>query len=259
MNHAFSDKALRSSEPFIHSNIDRWIELLKEEIRKRQWSCSLHMARWADRLVFDTLGDLYFGESFGTKERDRELRHIPAISLYVHYSFSTESRKDFFQYLVLALDLETGKGCSNEEVFSESGSLIIAGSDTSAIGLAAAFFYLTRNPHAQEKHAKESRAAFSSVGGIQGGAALHSSQYLRAFIQGTMRMSPPVPTDIAPEVQQVALLLAGDISRRARRPALCPTACTTILICILSHSSFVLNGRLSMRRMSVVILLRVSI
>lgn len=171
----------------------------------------------------------------------------------------TESRKDFFQYLVLALDLETGKGCSNEEVFSESGSLIIAGSDTSAIGLAAAFFYLTRNPHAQEKHAKESRAAFSSVGGIQGGAALHSSQYLRAFIQGTMRMSPPVPTDIAPEVQQVALLLAGDISRRARRPALCPTACTTILICILSHSSFVLNGRLSMRRMSVVILLRVSI
>ncbi|EXM14616.1 Cytochrome P450 [Fusarium oxysporum f. sp. vasinfectum] len=175
MNHAFSDKALRSSEPFIHSNIDRWIELLKEEIRKMQWSCSLHMARWADRLVFDTLGDLFFGESFGTKERDRELRHIPAISLYVHYSSNemqarcksgTESRKDFFQYLFLALDLETGKGCSNEEVFSESGSLIIAGSDTSAIGLAAAFFYLTRNPHAQEKHAKESRAVFSSVGGI---------------------------------------------------------------------------------------------
>ncbi|KAJ0131459.1 putative inactive purple acid phosphatase 29 [Fusarium oxysporum f. sp. albedinis] len=229
MNHAFSDKALRSSEPFIHSNIDRWIQLLKEEIRKRQWSCSLHMARWADRLVFDTLGDLCFGESFGTKERDRELRHIPATSLYVHYSFSklatplecftkraqiedemqarcksgTESRKEFFQYLVRARDLETGKGCSNEEVFSESGSLIIAGSDTSAIGLAAAFFYLTRNPHAQEKHAKKSRAAFSSVGGIQGGAALHSSQYLRAFIQGTMRMSPPVPTDIAPEVQQI--------------------------------------------------------
>ncbi|KAI3565793.1 cytochrome P450 [Fusarium oxysporum f. sp. albedinis] len=202
MNHAFSDKALRSSEPFIHSNIDRWIQLLKEEIRKRQWSCSLHMARWADRLVFDTLGDLFFGESFGTKERDRELRHIPAISLYIGYSPSqiedemqarcksgTESRKEFFQYLVRARDLETGKGCSNEEVFSESGSLIIAGSDTSAIGLAAAFFYLTRNPHAQEKHAKKSRAAFSSVGGIQGGAALHSSQYLRAFIQRTMRMS----------------------------------------------------------------------
>ncbi|KAF5231512.1 hypothetical protein FANTH_13373 [Fusarium anthophilum] len=88
----------------------------------------------------------------------------------------------------------------NEEVFSESGSLIIVGSDTSAIGLAAAFFYLTRYPHAQEKLAKEVKSAFSSVDDIKGGAAVHSSQYLQAFIQGTMRMSPPVPTDIAPEV-----------------------------------------------------------
>ncbi|KAI8416316.1 hypothetical protein FOFC_02625 [Fusarium oxysporum] len=44
---------------------------------ERQWSCSLHMARWADRLVFDTLGDLCFGEFFGMKEHDSELRHIP--------------------------------------------------------------------------------------------------------------------------------------------------------------------------------------
>ncbi|KAM5526795.1 hypothetical protein FOXYSP1_20784 [Fusarium oxysporum f. sp. phaseoli] len=55
MNHAFSDKALRSCEPFIHSNIDRWIELLDQEIREKKWSGSLNMARWADHLVFDTL------------------------------------------------------------------------------------------------------------------------------------------------------------------------------------------------------------
>ncbi|KAK2470587.1 hypothetical protein H9L39_17775, partial [Fusarium oxysporum f. sp. albedinis] len=227
MNHAFSDKALRSSGPFIHFNIDRWIELLKEEIRERQWNALLRELK-----------------------SKISCKHDVNQVLRVERTFSNISSWPWSGYW---------KECSNEEVFIESGSLVIAGSDTSAIGLAAAFFYLTRNPHAQEKHAKESRAAFSSVGGIQGGAALHSSQYLRAFIQGTMRMSPPVPTDIAPEVQQVALLLAGDISRRARRPALCPTACITILICILSHSSFVLNGRLSMRRMSVVILLRVSI
>ncbi|KAK2470893.1 hypothetical protein H9L39_17124, partial [Fusarium oxysporum f. sp. albedinis] len=116
MNHAFSDKALRSSEPFIHSNIDRWIELLKEEIRKRQWSCSLHMARWADRL-----------ECFTKRARIED-------EMQARCKSGTESRKDFFQYLFLALDLETGKGCSNEEVFSESGSLIIAGSDTGATG-----------------------------------------------------------------------------------------------------------------------------
>lgn len=79
MNHPFSDMALCSSEPFIHSNIDRWIELLKEDIGEKQWPFSLHMARWADRLVFDSLGDLCFGESFGMKEHDSELRRIPAI------------------------------------------------------------------------------------------------------------------------------------------------------------------------------------
>ncbi|KAJ0129621.1 Ankyrin repeat domain-containing protein 50, partial [Fusarium oxysporum f. sp. albedinis] len=227
MNHAFSDKALRSSGPFIHFNIDRWIELLKEEIRERQWSCSLHMAWWADRLVFDTLGDLCFGVSFGMKEHYSELRRIPPIIkdfistiLPVSYGLSwvrlllihdvqiANSPFTFLwawfkprglDYLLAAappamskcckhdvnqvLRVERTfsnisswpwsgywKECSNEEVFIESGSLVIAGSDTSAIGLAAAFFYLTRNPHAQEKHAKESRAAFSSVGGIQGGA-----------------------------------------------------------------------------------------
>ncbi|KAI3564230.1 cytochrome P450 [Fusarium oxysporum f. sp. albedinis] len=213
MNHAFSDKALRSSEPFIHSNIDRWIQLLKEEIREA-------MLRHIPPTIKDFISTILpIANSPFTSLcawlKPRGLDYLlaaaapPAMSkariedeMQARCKSGTESRNDFFQYLVLALDLETGKGCSNEEVFSESGSLIIAGSDTSAIGLAAAFFYLTRNPHAQEKHAKESRAVFSSVGGIQGGAALHSSQYLRAFIQRTMRMSPPDPTDIAPEVQQ---------------------------------------------------------
>ncbi|EXK25420.1 hypothetical protein FOMG_17930 [Fusarium oxysporum f. sp. melonis 26406] len=239
MNHPFSDMALFSSEPFIHSNIDRWIELLKEDIGEKQWPFSLHMARWADRLVFDTLGDLCFGESFGMKEHDSELRHIPAIIMdftsTIHpiaYSpftslwdwlkprgldyllaaraqiedevqarckSGTESRMGFFHYLFLDLDLD----------ISESESLIIAGSETSPISLAAAFFYLTRYPHAQEKLAKEFEAAFSSVDGIKGGGALHYSQYLRAFIQETMRMSPPVPADLAPDGQQGGIVVDG--------------------------------------------------
>ncbi|KAJ0125860.1 hypothetical protein HZ326_31037, partial [Fusarium oxysporum f. sp. albedinis] len=210
MNHAFSDKALRSCEPFIHSNVDRWIELLDREIGEKKWSSSLNMARWADHLVFDTLGELCFGKSFGMKEHDSELRHIPTLmtdfmatvhpiayspfaplwawlkprgldyllaaaappalsrwQMFVEKCFTeraqieneargvsksgTESRKDFFHYLFHAVDPDTRKGYSNDELFGESESLIIAGSDTSAISLAAAFFYLTRYPHAQEK------------------------------------------------------------------------------------------------------------
>ncbi|KAF5240860.1 hypothetical protein FANTH_9381 [Fusarium anthophilum] len=268
MNHAFSDKALRSCEPIIHSNIDRWIDLLSQEIGARHWSSSFNMARWADHLVFDTLGELCFGKSFGMKEHDSGLRHIPKLmtdfmatvhptayspfaplwawlkplgldyllaaaappalskwQMFVERCFTErvqieegawggskpgpESRKDFFHYLSHAIDTDTGRGYSNDELFGESESLIIAGSDTSAISLAASFFYLVRFPHAQEKLAREVKSAFPSASDIKGGPALHSCQYLRAFIDETMRMSSPVPADLAREVQSGGIVIDG--------------------------------------------------
>ena len=84
LNNAFSDKALRSAEPFIHANVDRWVDLLGDEIktageREEAWSGSLNMAHWADHLIFDILGDLCFGESFGMKEVDSKLRFVPKL------------------------------------------------------------------------------------------------------------------------------------------------------------------------------------
>ncbi|RKL22163.1 hypothetical protein BFJ72_g14729 [Fusarium proliferatum] len=268
MSHAFSDKALRSCEPLIQSNIDRWVQLLDQEIGEKKRSDSLNMARWADHLVFDTLGELCFGKSFGMKEHDSELRHIPTLmtdfmstihpiayspfaylwawlkpngldyllaaiappalskwQMFVEKCFTqrtqleneargvgklgTESRKDFFHYLFHAIDPDTGKGYSSDELFGECESLLIAGSDTSAISLAAAFFYLTRYPLVQDKLAKELKSTFPSVGDIRGGTALYSCQYLRAFIDETMRMSPPVPADLAREVQEGGIAVDG--------------------------------------------------
>ncbi|KAF5622875.1 Isotrichodermin C-15 hydroxylase [Fusarium sp. NRRL 52700] len=268
MNHAFSDKALRSCEPFIRSNIDRWIELLDQEIGEKKWSHSLNMARWADHLIFDTLGELCFGKSFGMKEHDSELRHIPTLmtdfmstihpiayspfaplwawlkprgldfllaaaappafskwQTFVEQCFTErvqvennlrglwekgDSRKDFFHYLFQAVDPDTGKGYSKDELFGESESLIIAGSDTSAISLAASFFYLSRYPHVQQKLAEEIKSAFSTVDDIKGGPALYSCQYLRAVIDETLRMSPPVPADLSREVQEGGILVDGE-------------------------------------------------
>ncbi|KAL7759598.1 hypothetical protein ACKLNR_009688 [Fusarium oxysporum f. sp. zingiberi] len=268
MNHAFSDKALRSCEPFIHSNIDRWIELLDQGIGEKKWSPSLNMARWADHLIFDTLGELCFGKSFGMKEHDSELRHIPTLmtdfmstihpiayspfaplwawlkprgldyllaeaappafskwQAFVEQCFTErvqaenemrglwekgDGRKDFFHYLFQAVDPDTGKGYSKDELFGESESLIIAGSDTSAISLAASFFYLSRYPHVQQKLAREVKSVFSSVDDIKGGPALYSCQYLRAVIDETLRMSPPVPADLSREVQEGGILVDGE-------------------------------------------------
>ncbi|RKL09124.1 hypothetical protein BFJ70_g16719 [Fusarium oxysporum] len=268
MNNAFSDKAMRSCEPFIQENIDRWFELINEEIGKKQWSDSLNMARWSDHLVFDILGDLCFGKSFGMKEHDSDLRHIPrlmtdfmALLHPIAYSPFTalwvwlkprgldqllavaappalsrwqnfvekcfderakvendtqksnkpeaDSRKDFFHYLLQAVDPVTGEGYTKDELFGESESLIIAGSDTTATSMAAAFFYLSRNPRVQEKLAKEVTSAFSSAGDIKSGTALYSCQYLRAFIDETLRMSPPVPADLAREVKKGGIVVDG--------------------------------------------------
>lgn len=60
-----------------------------------------------------------------------------------------EVRKDFFHYLFHARDPVTGRGFPMEELWGEAESMIIAGSDTTAIVLTAMFFYLARKPDVQ--------------------------------------------------------------------------------------------------------------
>jgi cytochrome P450 len=81
LNSAFSDKALKSAEPFVHANLDRWCELLEEQIESNggEWSESLNMAEGANYPIFDILGDLCFGRPFDMKEDGSQLRHVPEL------------------------------------------------------------------------------------------------------------------------------------------------------------------------------------
>lgn len=122
----------------------------------------------------------------------------------------SELRKDFFHYLFRAVDPETGKlGYTLDELYGESEMLIIAGSDTTAITTAAAFFYLSRNPEIQETIAREVAAAFPTVDDVKGGPALHGCHTLQAFVKETLRMSPPVPADLSREVLEGGLVVDG--------------------------------------------------
>lgn len=101
-------------------------------------------------------------------------------------------RKDFFYHLLNAKDPETGKGFSMDELWGESNLLIIAGSDTTSTAMAATFFYLAHNPTALQKLCKEIRDTFSDVEEIVSGQKLSGCLYLRACIDESMRMTPPV-------------------------------------------------------------------
>lgn len=101
-------------------------------------------------------------------------------------------RKDFFFYLLNAKDPETGKGFSMDELWGESNLLIIAGSDTTSTAMAGTLFYLAQNAHALQKVCTEIRSAFQDVEEIVTGPKLSNCTYLRACIDETMRMTPPV-------------------------------------------------------------------
>jgi cytochrome P450 len=101
-------------------------------------------------------------------------------------------RRDFFYYLLNAKDPETGAGFNMNELWGESNLLIIAGSDTTSTAMSGAFFYLAHNPQAMEKLCKEIRETFSDVEEIVTGPKLSGCSFLRACIDETMRMTPPV-------------------------------------------------------------------
>jgi cytochrome P450 len=108
-------------------------------------------------------------------------------------SLENSGRKDIFHYLLSAKDPDTGEGMPQSELYMESNTLIVAGSDTSSTTLSATLYYLLRNPACLEQVTTEIRSTFSNKDEIRSGPKLQSCHYLRACIDEAMRMSPAVP------------------------------------------------------------------
>ncbi|KAI5923212.1 cytochrome P450 [Camillea tinctor] len=90
--------------------------------------------------------------------------------------------------------LEAGsKDIKLDDIWTEGFFFFAAAGDTIASALAAAFFYLSQNRECYQKLAREIRSTFKSGSEIRGGSRLAGCRYLRACIDETLRMSPPVP------------------------------------------------------------------
>ncbi|KAF3770322.1 cytochrome P450 [Cryphonectria parasitica EP155] len=233
LNYAFSNKALRSVEPFVPGE---------------EWSGSLNMTDWTNWLVFDILGDLCFGKSSDMKKPNSSMRQAPALMVDmlqlmhpVHWllrlaappapakwnafvgncltdrtrteeetqrlasqDLEFEVRKDFFRYLFHAKDPETGKGFPIEELWGEAESLIIAGSDTTAVVMAAML-------------AREVLSRLASAQEIESGPALQSCSDLRVGVRRVLKGGTVVDSDFFPEGVNVQAerWIAGDTSSGA--------------------------------------------
>ncbi|KAJ5102990.1 hypothetical protein N7532_003519 [Penicillium argentinense] len=91
LSHAFSDKALREYEPRICQKISSWLDYLEAEAEAKNGTVDL--GEWCNFLIFDILGDLAFGASFGftAKEEDRSIVGLVPRATGGWYSVSTRS------------------------------------------------------------------------------------------------------------------------------------------------------------------------
>lgn len=176
------------------------------------------------------LGDLSFGEPFGGVEKGETHIWIKIIldsvitaqttflreklpfsnlimpfvlpkgsdeSLKIHTTLSREmsqkrirlgdtGRADFFSHML------TRAGLSEEEMMSQTRTLVIAGSETTATSLSATTFFLLKNPDCMAKLQSEIRSTFTSVDEITGDSTANLS-YLHGVIEESLRLFPPVP------------------------------------------------------------------
>lgn len=109
-------------------------------------------------------------------------------------------KKDFFHYLIQAQDPDTGEKLSMQALWGEATTFIVAGSDTASTALAGTFFYLARYPEVRSIVRGEVRKAFENAEDIKIGPALNSCVYLRACIDETLRIAPPIPGTCPREV-----------------------------------------------------------
>jgi cytochrome P450 len=84
-----------------------------------------------------------------------------------------------------------------------------AGSDTTSITISACLFYLLHNPATLAALIREIRSTFISASDIHSGPPLNSCTYLRACIDETLRLSPPVPSHLPREVLPGGLTVDG--------------------------------------------------
>lgn len=98
---------------------------------------------------------------------------------------------------------------SDAELRAEANMLIVGGTDTTSVKLAAIIFYNTRDALRLKKLVHEIRSTFASPEDIVHGSKLTSCIYLRAYIEKSMRLTPSRPSELPRPVVKGGAMING--------------------------------------------------
>ncbi|KAL9068553.1 MAG: hypothetical protein Q9161_006098 [Pseudevernia consocians] len=226
---AFSERAMREQEPLIMGYIDLLIQRLKVQSQGPMGG-EVDLVRWYNFTTFDIIGDLAFGQPFGSLEagdyhfwvfntfrsiKFLSIRAIGRAYLIVGAVMSCafklfpkfgEARRRHREYTRVVLEKRLAtkgekkdflsyvdeKGLTADEINSNAQLLILAGSETTATLLSGATYYLLTNKAALDRVCDEVRSAFEHEDDITF-TSVNRLPYLNAVIEESLRLYPPVP------------------------------------------------------------------
>ncbi|KAI9737244.1 MAG: hypothetical protein M1818_005776 [Claussenomyces sp. TS43310] len=234
MSRGFSEAALREQEPLIQGYLEMLMQALRAEAVQGN---AVEIVSWFNFFTFDVIGDLAFGEPFGCLETSayhpwiklifdaihlvavkQALCYYPTIDKLLPYltpkalaarfqsheemtkekvlrrKESKVDRADFVSNLI-----KPENNISDPELFGNCGTLIIAGSETTATVLSSAIYFLMKHPAAKEKLVSEVRSSFRDLSDINF-INVNTLKYLLACLDETLRLFPPVPSGLARRV-----------------------------------------------------------
>ncbi|KAK5651518.1 hypothetical protein OQA88_11972 [Cercophora sp. LCS_1] len=245
LSHSFSDSSMRQQENIMVKHIDLLLQKLHEKCAEGR--TTLNIEEWYNWTTFDITGDLVFGESFACLEGTayhpwvefifgavRFNAYITAMDylgfhwlVQLIFRFSNNSFKDLQNENVKMLEKRLAMKEPRQDLFeglakrsdnlnisfgeltSNAFILTIAGSETTATTLAGATYLLTMNPHILEKLNKEVRSMFNSSEEINI-TSVNKLSYLLAVLNESLRMYPPVTSNLVRQVPPGGSTVAGN-------------------------------------------------
>ncbi|KAI0193892.1 cytochrome P450 [Astrocystis sublimbata] len=202
---AVSDRSMKTFEPIIAEQVDIFLKQIATF-----HDSPVNMKDRCNYLGMDIVGLLSFGFPLHcqTEEKNRffadhmpvsnrrlntymQIPLIPKHRLQVLINLIWYEAKERAYRLIEHMTAE-GQSLRVNDLWMEAILFIVAGGDTTSTAIAATFFYLAHNKDCYDKLAEEIRGSFQAANEICG-SKLAGCRYLRACIDESLRMSPPIP------------------------------------------------------------------